>query len=435
MDLNRLKIPEKQDTSRPSLWKTVILCIVCVAIGFFLSRMIDHFKSNKMRVRTITVRSASGTGAKRFTAGGWIEVSKPAYPIIVSARISEQMEKLFVKEGQTVKPGEILAKLNDKDLNSLLKVMEAKHEAADKNLEKMKAGFRKEDIDAAAAKVREAAEKLRIARANYERSKNLKPGTIASETLDKELSILKEAEARHAQLKSELEKLKTGFRTEDIAVAKADLSKAQAQMELAKRNVSYCTLKTPDVGKPLRVLAIHHSVGEWINTGKSPAVISLYDPAEVQVRVDVNQSNIKSIKINDPVRVTTSASADKEYKGRVLRIEPLAELAKNTITVRVSIDEPDDKLFPEMVAQISFMGSDTKTDIQTPLRVPAEAVIQEGNDYYVFILEDKRARRKQVTVIKEEANQAVIGKGLNSGQRVIVSDPNVLKDGQYVEDE
>jgi len=438
MNLNRLKIPESPQPVRGRRLKTLVLCVLCLAIGFFASQALYYFNAPQtLKVETALVQTAGASRARQFTAGGWIEVARPAWPVVVTCRISERLETLSVREGQTLKSGQVIATLYDKDVRTRLALADAEVEAAARGLDKLLAGFRKEDIDAAAARVAEALELERIAKANHERSKALPPGAISKENLDKDLSAFKKAQAVTAQLQAELAKMKAGYRAEDIAVARARLAAAPQRVELSKRELSYCTITAPQTDRPLRVLKVLHRVGEWINAGKAPELVWLYDPKEMQVRVDVTQANIESIVVGKPAVVVTDANPERHYDGTVLRAEPLAELAKNTVTVRVKINDPDELLFPEMIARITFLSDEQTPSADDAVLIPTSAVLGGGGGdkkHHVFVLDAGRARRRDVTSDGAVGAQTRITGGLKPGQRVIISNPASLRPGRAVEE-
>ena len=398
--------------------------------------LVSHWRGETaLRVRTVVVRPAAAARGQRFTAGGWIEASTPAYPIVVTCRISERLTELLVHQGQMVEPNEVIARLYDRDVQSRLAVARARHEAAKRTLDKLRAGFRREDVLAAEAKAAETEERVRIAKANHERSKGLKPGAISKEELDKEYSAVRKSEAEHAAAVAQLTKQKAGYRREDIAAAEASVNEAASVVDLAELELSYCTISASDVGRPLRVLKVLHHVGEWIDAKKEPALAWLYDPKDMQVRVDVTQSNIRAVEVGAEAVVATEADRARKYQGRVLRAEPLAELAKNTVTVRVKIDDPDALLFPEMVAHVTFLAGQASMEKPKGLVVPKEAVVAQGEDRYVFLCQGGRARQQKIVVSDEIGGQLLVEQGLQSGQRVIVTQTDRLRDGQQIEEE
>jgi multidrug resistance efflux pump len=355
VDLDRLKIPERTDPPRTRRWITPVVAASCLLVGYLLGRSAAPEPLQQPTTNSVTSAASSARSAPPgFTTGGWVEVSTPEYPIYVTSRVSERLEELHVKEGDTVAPGQIVAKTYDADLRSRLGLAEARMQLAEKTYEKLKAGFRKEDVDAAKARVAETSERVRIAKANYDRSRKLLAGAISAQELDEQLSRLTEASATHALAEAELAKLAAGSRTEDVAIAQARFREMSTEVELAKRMLSYAEVKAPQSDAPLRVLEVRKHVGDWINVRTSPEILALYDPQEMQVRVDVTQSKIKLVRPSGRATIMTEADRTRQYTGRVLRIEPLAVLAKNTITVRIRIDDPDEYLFPEMVAQVTF---------------------------------------------------------------------------------
>ena len=435
MDLNRLRIADEHRRPTGKRWKTVVLCLLFLGVGFASSFLLPKPRTSGLAaVRTVVVREAQRVAGRRFTAGGWIEVAVPAHPIVISSRIPGELQEMLVREGQMLKPGQVIGRLYDKDVRSRLALTVASHESARTNLAKMEAGYRKEDIQAAEARVLGLAEKLRVAKASYERTRKAMSGSVTEEELDISQGAFKKAEAEHAETQAELAKMRAGYRKEDIAMARAELDHAREQVELARRELSYCTIAAPKDEPPLRVLKVVRRVGEYLTLKERPELVWLYDPMRMQARADVTQPNIKSVVVGGPALVTTEAEPDKGYKGRVLRVEPMAELSKNTVTVRGAIADPDLTRFPEMVAQITFLPQGSAATGPAELLVPAEALLDEGGVHYVFLREGRHVRRRKVTVSSLRGRLAAVTGGLRSGQRVIVGDLSALRDGQVVEE-
>ena len=435
MDLNRLKISDKDSPARRGRWWIPVLCVLCLGAGFGASVLVGRIRlPSAVGVKTVAVLPARSGAGKEVVAGGWIEVPTPAYPIVVSARVSERIENLLVREGQMLRPGEVIARLYRKDIASRLALARARQEAARQRLSRQKAGFRREDIAAAAAREAGARERLRITKADYLRSKALPKGAISVEDLDRQHSAFKLAGASHARTLAELAKMNAGARVEDIAVARAELAEAGSRVELIERELSYCTIRAPKTGPPLRVLKVLHPPGDWIDVRRHPELVLLYDPKDMQARVDAMQPDIRSIAVGASATITTEADPARRYKGTVLRIDPLAELAKNTVTVRVRIQNPDAMLFPEMVAHVTFHAAGAASRPSAGVLAPQAAVLSEGGRHFVFVYEDGKAMRRKITVSGSQGSQAIVAEGLRSGQRVIVGDLNRLQDGQKVQE-
>jgi RND family efflux transporter MFP subunit len=318
---------------------------------------------------------------RSFSAGGWIEVAAPQYPVYISAQIAQRLQQIMVRQGDWVEPAQLIATLYDEEIKTRLRLAEAR--------------------------AREQEEKLRLARSVHERSQALDKGAIAAEELDRNLA--------------------------DFTMAKEAAAAAAAEVELIRKELSYCTISVPEGLPRLKVLAVFHSPGSRVNLDKA-AIVALYDPSNLQVRVDVAQPNIRFVKTGGAVEVRTEVNPQKSYAGTVLRLEPLAELAKNTVTVRIKIREPDERLFPEMVANVNFLAEPGPGGASpSQLVIPSAAVLSEAEARYVFVCDQNVARRQKIEVGEVAGQATVVKSGLTGGQRVIISELDKLKDGAKVE--
>jgi RND family efflux transporter MFP subunit len=434
MDLDRLKIADPP-TGRRSFWGTALLCLVCLALGFGAAKFLAAYHpAASTKVKTMVLGPAAASKAKAFRAGGWIEVATPAYPILIASRIAERIEAITVREGDWAEPGKLLVKFDETNRKKALALAEARVATTQKELDKLKVGYRREDVQAAEARVQQAAEQLRYAKAKYERLKNLSRDVMSEELVDQSLATYRAAEAQFNEDVANRNKLLAGYQLEDIAIAQARIEEASAARNMATLELSYCTIAAPESGPRLRVLRVLRHVGDWINPDKPSTLLELYNPAEMQARADVTQPNVKYVKIGDKVQITTEAFPGHEYTGTVLRIDPLAELAKNTLTVRLRIDAPDEMLFPEMVAQVAFSAGEA-AEKDSALLLPKQALQREGSQTFVFLCQDGTSRRNPVTVESEQGDLVRIAAGLTSGQRVVISASGVLQDGTRIEEE
>mgnify|MGYP000983044122 CR=1 FL=1 len=493
MALTRLKIPEDEGhrpTGKPRyIWLVIILAL---AAGYALGSFAPLTRNGGFKVTTGVVTSRTSGDTASFTAGGWIEVAVPRYPIVVSSKIMEVVDEVLVVQGQTVEPGQVLVRLNDTDIRHELELTRAQERNAEQELALMEAGFRAEDIAAAEASVRlaesslkqasakvnevleavksaqamleEATEKERIAQANFERGKTLVPLSMTEQELDNLESVWRQAssfrlraeaglasanaalatsraeveksDASLASAQANFAKMKAGFRIEEIEKARARLAEFRAKVALIERRLSYCTISAPKHPRPLRVLNVKIHAGTFIDTRDDSDLLTLYDPQEIQVRADVTQANIGSVREGGEVLVSTDANPSRQYRGRVVRVEPLAVLSKNTITVKVAIDDPDDRLFPEMVARITFLAPTVAAGSDEPegIFVPTAAVVADGGESLVFVVRDGVARKRSITPAGTQGPLTRVSQGLASGDIVVLSPPPGLVDGSKIKE-
>jgi multidrug efflux pump subunit AcrA (membrane-fusion protein) len=128
--------------------------------------------------------------------------------------------------------------------------------------------------------------------------------------------------------------------------------------------------------------------------------------------------------------VRTDACPDKAYSASVLRIEPQADIAKNTITVRLSVADPDPLLFPEMTCTVSFLP-DAEAGAGLPL-APQAGIRRDGDGSYVLVAESGRARRAPIEPGEAIGPWLAVRTGVASGARIILGEDPRLADGAAV---
>ncbi len=359
VDLNDLKInhgPAKKKGRFP-FFIVIILFLAGLALGYLAA---DYWPLHEDKTETDPVVDAEKTPLdpdpeeaepESFTEGGWIEV--PSYhPVVVSSLIPGRLEELSVLEGSPVKKGEIIARLYEKDLADSLNRAKAEAEAARAHLERLRAGFRVQEVEKARADLAALETDAAFKKKVFERTRALlASGAVSSEDLDKDEAAYNTAVSRRDALAQELLLKEEGSRVEDIQAAEADYNRSLAVVELAQNQHSYAAVTSPIDGV---VLERFVTPGTWI-AAQNPRIVSLYDPSDLQVRVDVRQENIGGVFVGQSVEVFTDVELDRSYAGRVIRLEPMADMKKNTIQVKVKILEPSENLYPEMIARIRFM--------------------------------------------------------------------------------
>jgi HlyD family secretion protein len=385
------------------------------------------------------VRSGSTGGSAAFSAAGWLKLPR-YHPVHVTPLVEGRLEDIHVIEGDKVKKGQVIARLYDADLKAEYQAAEAAVRAAAAEAEKRKTGYRPQELAEARAEVKGLEAELLTAREICEHSRKLRPsGAIPLEELQRDEMRVKTLEASLGKAKQRLSLLEEGFRKEDIALAAAKLEKARAERDLKKLRLSYTEIKSPMDGVVLTRLAVR---GQWIRPAEG-AIVSLYDPTDLEARVDVNQDDIAKVFLGQRVEVSTRAEPGKILPGKVVLLEPQADLVKNTVPVRVKILDPKDRLLhPDMVVKARFLvktdpgekaPSGTSGESAAPaITVPVIAVVSEGDDHYVYVVGGGAARRRKVALGKLEDGRYAVNRGLRGGDQVVVSGVEALTDGAAV---
>ncbi len=307
-----------------------------------------------------------------ITAGGYIEVIPPG-PVVVSPLVEGRISELAVVEGDKVEAGSVLVLLDDTIYRQRLEQAEAAMKVAQAELALIRAGFRTEEI--AEAEARLAAAEARRNLAGKEQTRNISLaaiGAVPAKLAELSQGELEVASAEIRAEQAQLEKLLTGARPEDIALAEARLAAATVQREQALWAIEACRIKAPVDGI---VLELFVRVGEWIGPAKEPhplaptasggALMTLFQPDALQIWVDVNQRDAGRIYQGQPVSIRADALRDEATEGQVTRIMPKANLQRNTVQVKIAFakeDGPPTVLRPDMSVQVIFQSLDQSPD-------------------------------------------------------------------------
>jgi multidrug efflux pump subunit AcrA (membrane-fusion protein) len=436
VDLNKLRIDDSPPSPRSRFGIVLLVVLLPVAfVGGWLVRGTGGGGSiaGPVTVRTETVR-AGGAGPSRtdgFGEGGWIEV--PSYhPIVVSALVSGRVDELLVLEGSRVAKDQVVARLYRKDLERDFRAAEAEVGEARARLALLRAGYRKEEVAKARVDVARLEEDVKLAEKVLARTRELVPtGAASREDLDRHTSALEVARARVEAAREELGRLEAGFRVEEVKQAEATLARTEAARDLAEARLSYTEVKSPAAGV---VMERYVTVGTLLSAA-DPRVVALYDPEDLQVRVDVRQTNRTQVFVGQKAKISTEAEPGRTYPGEVIRVEPVADFKKNTIQAKIRILEPSASLHPEMICRVRFAGaaSEAQPGEDPVITVSSGAIARDGGKSFVFLVREGRARRVEIRVGAETGGRVEIEAGLAEGDRVVL-EPAGLADGDPVEE-
>lgn len=439
LELDKLRIDHPRETygrGASRVWMVlffVLLLISAAAVGYLLKY---PPAGGVLEVRVERVRAATPgkDPATGFSAAGWVKLPR-YHPVYVTPLTEGRVEEVLVIEGDRVKKDQVLARLYKEDYRAASEAAAATLRAAEANHQKLKAGYRKQEVGEARAEVKRQEAERKVAGTVLDHSRKLHPsGAISLEELQRDETRVQTAEATLTKARERLALLEEGFRGEDIALAAADVEKARADLTLARQKLGYTDILSPMEGKVLERLV---SCGQWLTTGRG-IIVSLYDPADLEARIDVNQDDISRVFPGQGVDITTRAEAGVTHRGRVVLIEPKADLVKNTVPVRVKIEKPEAGLIhPDMVVKARFRPRKAgkaagKEDRPPDITVAANAVLTEGGDHYLFILREGKARRVRVVPGRLENGRYEILDGLRGGEQVITSGLDGLAEGKAV---
>jgi HlyD family secretion protein len=377
----RAASPKKPSRIIPAAIGLMILAVVGGAGYVVYQRTLG--RPPEVQTAIVSVKQAGQAGTV-LTGSGYV-ITRHKY-IVIGTKILGQIVAEPIEEGQRVKVGDLLARIDDRDYQAQLKQAYA-------------------DRDLAAANV-----VLKTARANR----------------------LRQLYAQGVESKDSLDDAEN-----QLAVAQADLKKSDGEIEFAKFNVSQTVITSPINGV---VLQKYRELGDTINFGGeiqagggATDIAQLADLSDLRCEVDINESDIAKVKMGTPATVIPDAYPDNPFPAHVVKIYPEADRQKGTVKVEVKILQPDLKIIkPEMSAKVTFQSIMTETAQAPMVLVPKKAIVTDGSANSVWVVRDDTAHLVPITVGREFQDGVEVKQGLSGGETVIVMPAPTLKDGQQV---
>jgi len=306
-------------------------------------------------------RPAPGDSRSIIRVSGNLEVTDAD----LSFKVPGRVETRAVAEGERVKTGQVVARIESKEFREEVALRRAGVGVAQAVLAELEAGTRPEEIAQAEATLAWAEAEAERARLEYARQKDLRDQKVAT---DREYEVAettwKTAQAKVREANQRLALLRKGPRAEQIAQARARLEQARQALALAETQLQEATLCSPLSGL---VLSQNIEPGEYVAPGT--AVITVGDLEHPWLRAYINETDLGRVKVGQPVTVTTDTYPGKTYDGRVTFISAQAEFTpKNVQTrqervklvyrIKVALANPQMELKPGMPADADIQVRD-----------------------------------------------------------------------------
>ena len=315
----------------------------------------------------------------------------------VSTKATGRLEFLGVQEGSVVKSGDILARIENKDVTATQDQARAGVQAAKANLEQGLA-------------------EMRDAQSNLTRSEDLaQKNFISGASLDT-------AKARFDKAKAA------------VASLNGAIGVAQANLRATAVAVEQTLIRAPFDGV---VLTKNANVGDIITPFSSAAdskgaVVNMADMSTLEVEADVSETSISKISVGQPVQIQLDAFPDLRIPGKVSRTVPTVDRSKATLLVKIEFIERDPRVLPDMSAKVSFLTRPLTEAEKAPVTaVQSSAVTKRDGKDVVFVIENDIAKQTAI-VVAGKIGDLVQVSGVKPGEKVVISPGEKLKDGAAV---
>ncbi len=408
-------------------------------------------------------QTESTSGSTVAQAAGWIEPDP--FLVYATALTNGTVEEVLFLEGDAVAKDDVLARLIDDDARLALRRAQSEAQAAEETWEANIEAKRNASITLAT--VRETEASLTLAQADldvekallkeaqriFERRKGLvAEGSISEEEFDTaeaaanaQAARVRVVEQRIEELRARLDRVRAEqeaaqrhleLRTEE----RRRLELAQVALDEARLRVERLEIHSPIDGVIMRRLVEPGSVVmSGSDNPKMSQVAELYDPAHLQVRVDVPLADASKVGVGQSAEIVVEILPERVFAGKVSRITNLADIQKNTLEVKVAIEDPAPELKPDMLARVRFLARQTTSDSsRAPMGLSVfahESGISENTAWVVskFDGEEGHAAKRTITLTGAQNNDWLeIADGLQPGDYLIVSSDSTLNDGDRV---
>ncbi|HYN10289.1 MAG TPA: efflux RND transporter periplasmic adaptor subunit [Vicinamibacterales bacterium] len=396
-DLAALRIERKPErgTRRWVAWLVVL--VLLAGAGGVVWTWARRERPIDVEAVAVTQRAA-GSQAAVLNASGYVTARRRA---TVSSKITGKVMEVNVEEGQAVRQGEVLARLDDATYRAALALAQA-------------------NLAVAIQAVHESEVRLAEARVTLGRMTQLLKDNVVGQ-------------AEFDRAKAEVDSIAAR-----IGAAREQVKVAQRQVELEQTNLDSTIIRAPFSGvaitkdaQPGEMVSPVSAGGGFTRTG----ICTIVDMKSLEIEVDVNESYINRVKPGQGVTALLDAYPDWQIPAQVITMVPTADRQKATVLVRIGFKALDPRILPDMGVKVTFLreAGDTGTPAAAAVTlVPKAAVRGEDDARYVFVVRGDVVERRAVRVGGTDGDRLEVLAGLSDGDRVVVSPPAELKDGAKV---
>ena len=382
----RIERPAEQPRRKRSrLVSIAILMLLTTVLGAVSYVIYAKTVGRSPTVQTMMVVARTDRQSSVLLTGSGYIVTRHKY-IIIGTKVLGQIVEEPIEEGQHIKAGDVLARIDDRDYQAQLRQAIASRDVA-------KA-------------------KLHLLQNKADRARYLiKTGAISKDDFETAITA--------------------------AGVGQAELERDEAAVDYAKFNVNQCVISSPINGI---VLKKYRELGDTINFGGqiqagggATDIAQLADTDDMRAEVDINEADIAKVGIGSPAAVVLDSYPDKQFDAALVKVYPAADRQKGTVKIEVQIGRPDLQIIkPEMSAKVSFLVPKMKNGDEPRLTVPKSAIHTEGTESYVWIVRDGMAKRATIVRGREIETGVEVTQGVEDGDVVIIAAAVALKDGLRV---
>ena len=323
-------------------------------------------------VRAVNVvRVSSQSGSAQIAYSGEV---KPRYETALGFRIGGKIVERLVDVGDTVKSGDVLARLDPQDQQLNSKAVKSRLAAADAAYKQAKA-----DLE----RYSHLYEQKFISRAEFDR------------------------------------------RQTEYNVAKAELAQVRAELAVVENQADYTRLRADHPGV---VTAVEAEVGQVVGAGQT--VMNVARTSEKEVAISIPENQLGELKAATDIAITLWANPQRRYLGKVREVSPVADPVTRTYAVRISVKDAGNDVKLGMTANVYLKGIAQGNTFE----LPATALFHQGEGAAVWRVDpaSNRVNAVPVEVARYFDDKVAVNSGLSDGDIVVRAGVHKLFEGEQV---
>jgi HlyD family secretion protein len=378
--------------------------------------------------------------------------------VAVVPQIAGQLQTVLVSVGDRVKVGQLLATVDDSQLEAQVQQAQAQAAAAQSGVQSALSNWgaardqmrvlqqavdqSKAQVIQSQAALSKAHTQAQLAQRNLQRIREVAAeDLIAKQVVDQTeaahesaLADVRSAEAQLNASQGQLEqaRLRVSGAHEQERAARAQVDSAQSQarsLASALRLVEVRRAQT-QVRSPIDGVVITRGLdpGAYVTPGGSTSVVLVASLEKLRVAFQLSEADLPLVVAGQKVGISLDALPGTEQVGKIQRLSGGLDTNTRTLRVEVSLLKPDARLRPGMLARLRLQGQARES-----LTIPVQGLITRGKEQFAFVVgDDQVAHRKKVTLRGLEGEMAILESGLKPDDRVVVRGLDLVQDGKPV---
>jgi HlyD family secretion protein len=419
--------PQELYKLKPNHWLLILFILILTpiaGISYFVYNQVVTVPQQQAKNKVQTALVERSNLEIIVSANGTVQ---PQQSVNVSPKTAGILKQLLVKEGDAVKQGQVLAYMDDSNLQGQFSQAQGNLAAAQANLQRLIAGNRPEDTAQANAKLGDAQFALRQAQDDLQRNQSLfQSGAISKQDYNTALTTRDRAQAMVRQFQEALDLSQAGSRPEDIAEAQAQVAALQGGLQIIQASLNDMEIRAPFTGIIGRKFADPGSfvtpttAGSAVTSATSSSILSL--ASTNQIVAQVAEANIAQIRLGLVGTIQADAYSGKTFTGQVTQIATQSTVVQNVTSFEVKTSVPDPELLLRSGMNVTVLFK--AGELKNVLVVPTGAIVQQADAQGVFVAQDKGDPVFVPVVVGITVNDKTeVKSGLTGTERVLLSFP------------